>query len=537
MKEKKHIDALFKEAFKEFEATPPANAWENIQAGLKKEKEERKIIPIWWKLGGVAALLALLLTAGKFVFPTPDTSQPAVVEINKTTDTIQNGSEEMQLNSPNKAEIASEEVVEEASKNDMPDPKINSVANSSQKENSNTPQKSIQKEETGIATTVISNSKKKDEINNAETTNPLFKDNVTDPASKTVDAIADQKHASQEENSTETSVENTNVKESIVENSTKDIQVKKDGVRKETGISDQVIKTETGIAQLEKTEKDNSVVNKTKKEDANKTSIYDAIAEAKEIEKEDIQQKGANARSWEVTPNVAPVFYGSLTEGSSLDTSFADNAQSGDVNVSYGVQVSYELSDRLKIRSGISNVNLGYSTGGIDLATGPVGVALRSIDYGDRNVVLSAFDRGELSNLPMPSADDPFGEITPKSTGGNAQINQNISYYEVPMELSYTLLDSKFGIHMIGGFSTLFLGDNEVSVQDGNFRSSLGEANNLNSVSFSTNVGLGFGYKFSKRLRFNVEPMFKYQLNPYSDSSVSYRPYYLGVYSGLSFKF
>ena len=187
--------------------------------------------------------------------------------------------------------------------------------------------------------------------------------------------------------------------------------------------------------------------------------------------------------------------------------------------------------------TGISNVNLGYSTGGIDLATGPVGVALRSIDYGDRNVVLSAFDRGELSNLPMPSADDPFGEITPKSTGGNAQINQNISYYEVPMELSYTLLDSKFGINMIGVFSTLFLGDNEVSVQDGNFRSSLGEANNLNSVSFSTNVGLGFGYKFSKRLRFNVEPMFKYQLNPYSDSSVSYRPYYLGVYSGLSFKF
>jgi len=41
----------------------------------------------------------------------------------------------------------------------------------------------------------------------------------------------------------------------------------------------------------------------------------------------------------------------------------------------------------------------------------------------------------------------------------------------------------------------------------------------------------------SSKFRLNVEPMFKYQLNPYTDSSVSFKPYYLGVYTGLSFKF
>ena len=79
--------------------------------------------------------------------------------------------------------------------------------------------------------------------------------------------------------------------------------------------------------------------------------------------------------------------------------------------------------------------------------------------------------------------------------------------------------------------------DNEVSVKDGEFRDVLGPANNLNSVSFTTNVGVGFDYKINKRLKFNVEPMFKYQLNPYSDSSVDFKPYYIGIYSGLSFKF
>ncbi|HAH33410.1 MAG TPA: hypothetical protein DCL52_01330, partial [Flavobacteriaceae bacterium] len=133
--------------------------------------------------------------------------------------------------------------------------------------------------------------------------------------------------------------------------------------------------------------------------------------------------------------------------------------------------------------------------------------------------------------------DGTFGEITPKSTNGEAFINQNISYYEVPLELSYTLFDSAFGLDVIGGVSTLVLGENQVSVTAGNYSEVLGAANNLSSISFASNIGLGLHYKMSSNLRLNVEPMFKYQLNPYTDSSVSFKPYYLGVYTGLSFKF
>jgi hypothetical protein len=133
--------------------------------------------------------------------------------------------------------------------------------------------------------------------------------------------------------------------------------------------------------------------------------------------------------------------------------------------------------------------------------------------------------------------DSEFGEITPKAGGSNAELSQRIQYYEVPLELKYALLNKKVGIHFIGGMSTLFLGTNEVSVQAGSVDEVIGEANNLNSVSFSTNVGLGFDYKLSKKFTFNLEPMFKYQLNTYTDSSVDFRPYTLGVYTGLSFKF
>ena len=68
MKDKKNIDRLFTERFKDFEATPSPEVWDRIKEKLKEEEDDRKLIPIWWKWAGVAALLVLLITAGKFVF-------------------------------------------------------------------------------------------------------------------------------------------------------------------------------------------------------------------------------------------------------------------------------------------------------------------------------------------------------------------------------------------------------------------------------------------------------------------------------------
>src|SRR5690606_24286126 len=155
-------------------------------------------------------------------------------------------------------------------------------------------------------------------------------------------------------------------------------------------------------------------------------------------------------------------------------------------------------------------------------------------DYGSKQVVVTALSRESLTN-GVPS--NSFGEITLKSAGGDARLIQNINYYEIPLELEYAIINTKFGVNLIGGVSTLFLGNNEISVKSENFSSALGEANNLSNVSFSTNVGLGLDYKLSQRFIFNMEPMFKYQINPYTDSSVNFKPYYLGVYSGFSFKF
>ncbi|MBZ0327786.1 MAG: outer membrane beta-barrel protein [Altibacter sp.] len=513
MKEKKHIDQLFKDRFKNFEASPSPQVWEQIQAKLKEEKEDRKVIPLWWKLSGVAALLAILLTVGVTVFNPFDTNNTITTETEDKTipDPTHSELQDNPLNNDyiNETVVASEEN-DPSTKDASEAAAVTDVVNAEKEKDAilkkSTAVKSAVAIETGTEKDVAA-SQKKAAIDN------LIKKDASEGISTKKEAVAINTEAETTSEKNKTAVK----KELGIEETTKVVTADTDTNRTKNGVDP---KTEAEASKIE--------------EESKKRSILDAINEKNEVEA--IAKTSDKPKDrWDVAPNFAPVYYNSLGEGSSIDPSFADNNKKGDVNFSYGVQVSYALSNRLKVRSGVSNVDLSYATSGLELGTAPVSAALKSIDYGGRQVVVTALDKGTFA--AQSGEGNPFDNIMPKSTSGDVELIQNISYYEVPLELTYAVVNNKFGINLIGGFSTLFLGNNEVSVQAGDFNDTLGEANNLSSVSFTTNVGLGFDYKISKKFTFNIEPMFKYQLNPYTDSSVDFKPYYVGIYSGLSFKF
>ena len=112
-----------------------------------------------------------------------------------------------------------------------------------------------------------------------------------------------------------------------------------------------------------------------------------------------------------------------------------------------------------------------------------------------------------------------------------------MSYIEIPMEARYSLVQQKFGVNVVGGLSTYILYKNGVTILNANGSTDLGEASNINNVNFSGNLGLDFDYKINKKLFLNVSPMFKYQLNTFSRNDGGFKPYYLGVYTGLNFRF
>ena len=488
MSKNKNIDDLFKEGFKNFEATPSPQVWDKIQAKLE-EKEDRKVIPLWFKLGGVAALLALLLTVGNAVFDLPFNN-------NNTTPTITEGNTEINTQDTNNNIINKENEVDKVEITSE-DTKTNNAVEDNLKE-------------TGISN---SSNISETEIAFENDTKAVSENNSREPSNTNIkDAVAINEVNNNHKNDLP-----SNKKEEITVITNKEAVATQD--TNNNNIDSQIInsETETEVATTEE----------------NKRSIFDAIDETNDEEAIAIVDDKPDTR-WEIAPNVGPVYYNSLSEGSSIDPSFSDNPKSGDLNITYGVHVGYHLSNRLSVRSGLSNVNLSYSITGIELGNGPVAVALKSVDYNKNGNVLITVDKGYLAEQP---SDGEFGTITPKSTSGDPSLSQKISYYEVPLELKYALLNNKIGVNLIGGFSTLFLGENEVSVEAGDFNEILGEANNLSTISFTTNIGLGLNYSFSKKLMFNIEPMFKYQLNPYTESSVDFKPYYIGIYTGLSFKF
>lgn len=460
MKEKQHIDAFFKDRFKDHKAEPGPHVWENIRARLDEEKSERKVIPIWIKIGGIAALLAVLLMVSRhFFFPAEtDTLLPVTVE-----DSVSD------WDSPRI-------VTENNLRTEKPQEKSSKTENSKA-----APAGDSQKHDAGAADMPAGFEK-------------------SDTAISEVKQLPGESEKGKESESGEALVRS-----------------------EEKPSQHQTVPGEE-IATAKGEEKE--------KQPADKKSIFDAIAEQQDLKQDQEVQKQKEPR-WSILPNVAPVYYSSLSKGSSVDPSLADSPHKGDVNLSYGIQVSYALSDKVSIRTGINNVDLSYSTSNIVIGVVPASRGLQGVSYSNGENVVTAASRG---NLTAHSTNE-FGGLILKSTAGNARLIQNINYLEVPLELKYALVDSRLGINLIGGMSTLFLNNNEISVRAQDFSQVLGEANNLSSISFSTNIGLGLNYRLTRKLTFNMEPMFKYQVNPYSESSVDFKPFYLGVYSGFSIRF
>ena len=202
--------------------------------------------------------------------------------------------------------------------------------------------------------------------------------------------------------------------------------------------------------------------------------------------------------------------------------------------MSYGITGSYAINKRLKVRTGVSRVNLSQSTSEVYAFTGPsiTSTASRafSIPVGGnvtfkKNLPIASLMSAKLMNMP---------ESSPIKSGN---LDQRFGFIEIPLELEYKIVDKKFGVNVIGGFSTFFLNQNEIYADLHGTSTLIGEANNINSTSYSANLGLGLDYSLSKQWNINLEPTFKYQINTFNNTSGNFNPFFVGVYTGLSFKF
>jgi hypothetical protein len=498
---KKNLDHLFQENFKEFHELPSDRVWKSIEASLDGSRKKRRAIPIWWTMGGVAALIAILLLI------TDPFEKASIPETNVTDqerlETKGNEKDKTPIDTnDNPYATTSREELPENQQGDTNEQDRDGQRPGLKENPSKTPS-------SGNGKKAVDNRTKREALASADKSPAKGKNELSgeilDQGHK--DALAMEQPHGQKEN------ENP-----LTENSALDPDhplSKNPSLEKGT----------TGIE------------NTTEEPTPKKKSIYDEImAQTEEAEKiaEGKEQK------WSVEPNIAPVYFNGFGEGSPVASSFSSNSKTGNVNLSYGVLVAYEISKKVRIRSGIHKVDYGYDTNDVNITssffTEPGISALKNVDYARKseNLVLT-------SNSPTinPSVKPPSNALDAavESPSKNGSMVQQFGYLEIPLEINYTLVDRKFGVHLVGGLSSLFLTNNDILLESDGLSTTIGEANNLNSVNFSTNVGFGLNYKFTPKVRLNVEPVFKYQLNTFSNTAGSFQPFSIGIYSGFSLKF
>lgn len=535
MIERKNIDRLFQEKFKDFEVAPSEKIWETIEMELQEKKKKRRVIPIWIRLSGIAAaLLICFFFANRFIdaektpenevvivpeYPNENASGiekqnnhrsniPSIDPNSRTNNavttaeetnhspenaTVENSNSETQVAHPtsknnktikqSKSLATPNQPVANTSRNNMP--KENAVSNQKA-----TPQNAFTPKQTAVA------NNDSNPVKPEENRSVFLSSGKSIPVTTFPNSVTDAEKTAAEKSS------NTNPSKSLFDTSPdKELTILADQNLQENKIDS------TAIA----------------------TVAPNALEELlKEKENKEVTANEPKLNRWQIASSVAPIYFSSTTNGSPLDSRFASNKKEYKPTVAYGVGVAYALTQKLSVRSGVSTVKLEYSTNDLVFSQTQNARQLQN--------VTSSLPGSMIQIDTKPTA---FSATAARAIGNmfDATLRQKTGYVEVPVEMSYKLIDKKFGIEFIGGFSTLFLNENEVTMQSQGLNMNIGEASNLNDFHFSTNVGMGFKYHFLKSFQANFEPMFKYQINTFTNDAGNFKPYFFGFYTGLSYRF
>ena len=562
MSERKNLDQLFQEKINNFEVAPPKNAWQNIEIKLNEKQKKRRITPFWWKFSSVAAAIVLLVVLFKnydIQIIKKGTNNVITYEKNQNNENTIVLKNKNNLNSEKTQKqntIANTDAIlnkSETNKTEL-ETKNNSGIIIANQQNSNF--------EKTVATANTISKKAKQFPNTDET--KLKNDNLKGSKLSETKTHNDDYETNnnlvlnKNNSSTKKQIQNLKNKKSIAFLNNKRLKnsVKlSDKKNKNKFIKTNFIATKSEIAENENINlnknnlfenqlkqgktKLNLETTKIKKIDSTKIAMVELNTLEKlqdEKDEKELKKKEPKLNRWQVTTNVAPIYFSSASNDSPLDAKFNSNQKEFNSNKSAGLGVNYALNKRIKLRTGINVLTMSYSTKDVVFYEASKNDVLNNLNP---NAIGS---RMQIENL-NPSQPKAFigrsseFQVPSQQNINGASLNQKIGYIEIPLEMSYKVLDKKFSVDFIGGLSTFYLSQNSVSLKTNTLEMEIGEAKNLNKFHYSGNLGIGFRYNFLKHFDASVEPIYKYQINTFTNNDLNFKPNSFGIYSGINYTF
>lgn len=295
-------------------------------------------------------------------------------------------------------------------------------------------------------------------------------------------------------------------------------------------------------------------IQKTEIAKADDLSDYDRRIIAANLAGERPSRSEEDIPAWKVGLHVSP---GYSSHSASYSDVYANNmtyaSDNNDLNLAGGFSVQYKTANRWRLESGMYYSKTGGNSGNA-LKLSPL-MSFSDAAYGTPERYFNTGVTNKMGQLAMNST---AGVINFSHTPANAellsmpeaslglsaamlspgQFSQVFDFVEIPFFARYLILDSKLDIELMAGISANILAGNNVYMDSQGVRELVGSTQDISNLSFAGNTGIGVIYALGKNLSVSVEPRLSYYLNSINRSGdVSYKPWRIGVFTGLNYEF
>ncbi len=270
----------------------------------------------------------------------------------------------------------------------------------------------------------------------------------------------------------------------------------------------------------------------------------------------DYARKTKEQAGWKMGVNISPGYSSySASHGTTYASNMTYEASDGNSNLSGGLSVQYKANKRWSVESGVYYAQNGQRTGsspqfygGRAEASFAPGADEKSyyfntaVNIANNSLAMNS-TAGVIELEAVPKGAEIAANLETAGTYSNSlltkgELSQVFDFVEIPLYLRYLLIDSKMDVEVVGGVNAGLVVGNNAYIDNEYGEQNIGKTRDISTVNVSGTLGVGVTYALSKHISVAVEPRLNYYLNSINrNAEVNFRPYRVGVYTGLYYEF
>lgn len=203
-----------------------------------------------------------------------------------------------------------------------------------------------------------------------------------------------------------------------------------------------------------------------------------------------------------------------------------------------GVNLVYQISERWSFQSGIYYLKQGQRIENFSVLQNS---AFSQLSNASNTTTNSYFGNIVFDNYNVVSENAQVTDVAEWTNGisyfsYSDNLLQQFELIEIPLIANYKIINRKAVFSIMAGINSGILVGNKVYLED--YSDPIGKTEAINKLIYKSVFGVSFEYPLSRKLYFNISPIFKYQLNNFNKNAiVSEKLKYLEFKTGLNYRF